>query len=407
MRKEAIVILVMIGVVLCLIVIVTGGIIVKSVIREIPKENKTIHLGSEINYTIEKKEDMPFCGDEMMFFKTGPISMNDCSYITPLGEVNPPTKVFSSERLKYHIEREINNSQFTRSVNIISPGHAWITKVAKITGPSGTSYSINLKPCQDLTFILEKVLFLNEDIFGDSVNIGNCSKYVTGGYEYEVCEKEIFVEVGEGQVLGRIGGSTGDSFLGLTAYDKRIKEIDITNEYRFNFNEFGAPTCPLYYFVFESRASMEKKLGEMNNGTFYRRVEFPFCGEIYQDLPTTLQGFWFLNGVKGSHPEDPHVALVHDNVNPGIGVFSIGSSFEKIEAGKYTFEPESKSGINPDFKITKQGVTYCYQLADKKNRQFVILVQLVDDNNMRMEIQDSNVCKPQSQLTANALSFSR
>lgn len=54
-----------------------------------------------------------------------------------------------------------------------------------------------------------------------------------------------------------------------------------------------------------------------------RRIIAPTCGTIMQDIAGTAQGRWFFDTSSG---EDRHLALVHDNVDPRVGVFSVGTS---------------------------------------------------------------------------------
>jgi len=65
-----------------------------------------------------------------------------------------------------------------------------------------------------------------------------------------------------------------------------------------------------------------------------------------------------------TYPEDPHMALVHNNINPAQAVFSIGTSFTGVETGGYSFTPSASGLVNPDFsRVTADGKVYCFETS--------------------------------------------
>ena len=112
-----------------------------------------------------------------------------------------------------------------------------------------------------------------------------------------------------------------------------------------------------------------------------QRTVAPLCGTIMQDMVGTAQGRWFFDG---SEHEDPHLALAHDNVDPGIGNLSIGTSLPGTPAGVYDFVPEPAGRVNADFpRVTADGTTWCY--SPRVNRGLHFLVQLVSASRLRIE----------------------
>jgi hypothetical protein len=63
------------------------------------------------------------------------------------------------------------------------------------------------------------------------------------------------------------------------------------------------------------------------------------------------------------YPEDPHLALVHDNLDPTVGVFSIGTSLATA-TGAWRFTPEHSGTHNREFsEITPGDTIYCFDPA--------------------------------------------
>ena len=80
-----------------------------------------------------------------------------------------------------------------------------------------------------------------------------------------------------------------------------------------------------------------------------------------QDLPGTAQGNWFGDETGGAIPERNRIALVHDNVDPGIPVFSISDEFPFWGAGAWRFTPAATGFVNRDFSAVMPGNVYCYE----------------------------------------------
>jgi hypothetical protein len=129
---------------------------------------------------------------------------------------------------------------------------------------------------------------------------------------------------------------------------------------------------------------MRAKLGA---GTLRRTVP-PLCGEVAQDVPNSAAGRWFRPG-SPTYPEDPHLALAHDNVNPANGVFSVGTSIPSLPAGTYAFTPASSGRVNLDFRfVTTVGELECYQVSGNRR----IVVQLASATRLRISPFGTGTC---------------
>lgn len=165
---------------------------------------------------------------------------------------------------------------------------------------------------------------------------GTCNTYMAGGNEFRNCRCTVKIEVGAGTVVGTAGGRPGQFALDVWGYDYRGEMNTFANQSRI---ESEAPsrihaTCALDVFDAATRSALEPELGS----SFTTRTDAPVCGEIEQDEPGTAQGIWLREGVGSFFPEDPHLALVHDNIDADLGAISIGTAFPAA-TGAYTFAP--------------------------------------------------------------------
>lgn len=97
--------------------------------------------------------------------------------------------------------------------------------------------------------------------------------------------------------------------------------------------------CPIDYFTPSLKAAYLSTIGGNNGSTLITRKTLPLCGTIMQDLAGTVQGDWFFPGASYP-PDNPHLALIHHNVDPSTGTFSVGSSVPGF-AGSHDFAPQN------------------------------------------------------------------
>jgi hypothetical protein len=136
-----------------------------------------------------------------------------------------------------------------------------------------------------------------------------------------------------------------------------------------------------------------------------RRTVPPVCGTVMQDVANTAQGRWYFGS---SANDDPHLALVHDNVIPGQPVFSVGTSVPSLPVGVYLFIPAASGRLNASFdRVTSDGNIYCYQLSNSSGRH--IFVQLASASTLKIEGVVGSACGDPAtwSLTAAAVQFQR
>lgn len=138
------------------------------------------------------------------------------------------------------------------------------------------------------------------------------------------------------------------------ATDGRQKPLEFANNKRYR-NTTRQTVCPYDLFSSELKNHLYQFIGSNNQ----RRVIEPICGTIAQDIPGTVQGNWYLGKGKSDELErqGKMVALIHDNVDPKLGLVVLGETFNKI-----VFSPTNSGLINREFaQITAGQEIYCYQ----------------------------------------------
>ena len=123
------------------------------------------------------------------------------------------------------------------------------------------------------------------------------------------------------------------------------------------------------------------------------------------DVANTASGRWFRPG-SPTYPEDPHLALAHDNYQPALAAFSVGTSIPSLPTGVYTFTPASTGRVNLDFQyVTTIGETECYSTS--RNQR--VLLQLVSASRLRVEGIGPGACGDPATwvLGAGAVEFER
>ena len=324
----------------------------------------------------------PPCGAPP-YFNTLPLSYGAMNSIIPLGNLNPTGHVFPTD----HVYMNLVNNQ-ARS-DVYAPGDVIITQVTKVDGPATpyTEYKMEFSPCRSVTGYFDHMSSLSPAILSQVSSFDYCNTYVTGGFTYTTCNKDTSIKVHAGDVLGTSGApgqtSTG---LDLGMYDTRYP-LPFISPPRHPSSTLYA-LCPFDYFTPEVRSTLVALLGY--GGTL--RTIPPVCGQVNQDLAGTAQGDWFLLG-NASAQEDSNLALVHDNIDPSKGVFSIGNAVGTLSSGGYTFTPISTGTVNRDFaQVSADGSVYCYNSFSRAPNGFNgrILIQMAGTASLQIQGQNGS-----------------
>lgn len=345
-------------------------------------------------------------------FTVSPLASSDFTGLVPLGNLNPTGHTFPTDHIYFYIREDTAAAAVTTAtVPLYAPGDATITGISRSENLTAgtTDYSVYFSPCTEFQAYFLHVSSLNARIdeeIGDFDTTG-CDTYTTGGSTYRLCQKNVEIEITAGEIIGTAGGEAGQLALDMGAYDARIQSLDFANAERFwqqsdHFDRLHV-VCPVDYFTESLRSELTARFGNYT-GTILRTVE-PRCGTIMQDVINTAQGIWFVAGTEGAYTqEDSHLALVYDNIDPTIGVFSVGNSISNLNSGTYQFTPATSGLLNTDFNlVTADGEIHCYEASAK-----VIVIQLTDANSLTIEEKDDAACGAGPwAFTANAAQFIR
>jgi len=340
------------------------------------------------------------------FFSVAPVADTDIQALVPLGNLNPPAHTFPTDHIYFFLP-DSNGDGSVDTVAVSAPGDAWITQIDASThlseNPVFTDYSITLAPCADYTLTFGHIQSLSPLLSSQLTTTAGCHQYSTGGKDYRYCNYNVRIEVSAGDLLGSAGGTYGQNALDLWAHDYRSRQNVFANDQRI-LN--GSPklfyaACPIDAFAPGVREQLAARFSDYSGNT--PRTIKPVCGEMAQDIAGSAQGIWLRNGVEAFYPEDPHLALVHDNFDPTLAVFSLGSSLPSL-SGLYRFAPTASGVINRDFsQVAADGSTYCYDYGSG-----AILLRMDSDEELRIEHQPSTTCADGNySLSVNAASFVR
>ena len=345
------------------------------------------------------------CGGTPML-TVSPVNIGDIRDLTPLGNLNPPAHTLPTDHLYFY-------ATFTGTrvpIPVLSPGDVVVSEVSRRTrlsgAPSVIEYSMVFFPCADLNLYFGNVV-LTTELEARIGAFGQCQQSSAGGSTYESCTKRLNLKLTAGSLIGTMGGDNGNT-IDFGGYDRRVPQLPFINPARSygTGTEFGhnRTICPIDYFVASVVSALRTKFG---NDRLRRTME-PLCGTIMQDLPNTAQGRWFFNETM---QDDPHLALVHDNIDPRVAVISVGNSIPSLPTRYWGFTPAASGRVNADFpRVTADGLRYCYQTfvgATSPIRH--VLIQLVSATRVRIEGFTGALCGDPSTwaFTAGAREFAR
>jgi len=345
---------------------------------------------------------LPSCGSTETFYTVSPVLASDYTSIVPLGNLNPwGGHVLPTDHIYFTIRKPAgtdpnNGNAAPAEVPLYSPGDITITMVNTSTHlsetPQFTDYGVSFSACAEVSGMFGHVSTLTAEIESQLTEpIEACNEYETGGKQYRNCRYEVSILVGAGTVIGTVGGREGQNCLDLWAYDTRQPELAYASASRFTGNQLYV-ACPVDHYSTALQAEMTPRFGR--GGGFPRTVE-PVCGEIMLDITGTVQGDWFPSGVSGAIPEDMDLALVFDNVDPTVPIFSVGRSTLSalsVDVNVYTFSPRTSGTVNREFSgVTADGSVYCYELSpysfweDRTNKaSLTLLLQLTSDTKLEV-----------------------
>jgi len=336
-----------------------------------------------------------------------PAVMPDFNAIVPLGNFNPGGgHVFPTDHIYFYLKLVAPGGDTVTST-VYAPGDAWVTAITRQTATAGTSsytdYTVRFALCREVSAYFHHIRTLSPALAAAYSAVplapGDCGSHVIGGTTYTTCTAQMKQHIGAGDLVGDVGGNRRVFAFDFGATDARIAPLTFANPSRFSAspdgNDIFHTVCPIDYFTATLRNTLRGFLGDFD-GTTLRTVP-PLCGTIEQDIAGTAQGIWFEPGAP-TYPESPHLALVHGNVDPTQGVFSVGDSVTAsgLAVGTYYFTPSTVAGthVNPDFADVVPGDVYCYEGLSNRSgpASMTVLLQMTDPTTLRIEKRAATSC---------------
>lgn len=362
--------------------------------------------------------NLPSCGNKEVFFTTSPLKPDDFTFITPLGNPNPP-HVFPTDHIYFYLRRSSpepvkrGGLPPAAEVPLYAPSDIEIFSINNkdYFDPPHTDYLLEFAPCKEFSARFDHLASLSPAILQQfQPSNTQCQMSSPGGTKIKNCQNNVSIKLHAGDVIGTVGGPNGSNNLDFRAVDQRSPALTFANASRWSQDDFHI-VCPVDYFEKSLKNLFNKRFGGFSG---FRTVK-PVCGKVAYDVASTAQGVWFAPGTTTTHPEDPHLALVPDNVDPTRQVISAGSSLGKsgLRAQPYYFTPTTSGVVNRDFKDVKANNTvYCYETLGRSqegsNSKVVIILQEMSVTTLRMEKLISAECgQGPWQFSSKASDFER
>lgn len=340
--------------------------------------------GGRIRFALVRDSAIPPsrqpCGPARDFFTHLPVDLTLLSSIFPLGTLSPPSHTLPTHHLYMNTVLGLPEDPATATiVDVFAPGRAEIVGVVR---NSPTDFQIHLQPCREVRTYFETRSLdrLIEDQLEPDAWV-----YLAGSPEAGPWAQRTSIVVNGGQRIGN-GPTPGAINVAWGLIDYREPPLPFANPARYDLSlidlsEFPpevvaiAPYimperlhqfCPADYFA----PTLPSYLADGFRALLGRSVP-PICGEIEQDEPGSAQGSWFTGPTAtDASEEDETLALVHDNVFPGIPMFSVSQAFcEALPGGgescswipgRRRFTPAASGFVNRDFDDVAPGAIYCY-----------------------------------------------
>lgn len=292
------------------------------------------------------------------YFSVSPVAASDIRAIVPLGSLNPSSHTFPTNHIYFYLR---TNGSTPVQTALYAPGNITITSItaSEHVSQGYTDYVLDFSPCAQITGLFDHVTSLSQAIQKqfDSGKTLQDYTYSTGGDKYHKTQKKVAIALAAGAQIGTTGGRAGQNALDVQVEDTRTS-LTFANNNRWTFERHIV--CPLDYYTGSIADTLMNLVGDYS-GTI-KRTASPRCGQYDQDVSGTPQGVWFKAGTTSTYPEDPHLALVHDNIDPNYGAISVGTTLAGVSSSVYYFTPAHTGTVNRDFAEVKDDQVYCYDV---------------------------------------------
>ncbi len=336
-----------------------------------------------------------------------PLNEKDVSLFVNLGHLNPPGHTFPSDHGGFYLK------DWQKKVNVYSPGTMKITEISTVKHITDgiTDYTLGLaSEYGSFKVVLGHLSGIDAKILtqAPALESGNCENYMAGGKSYQKCTIQAKIPVQAGEVIGVAGGNPGQYGVDFGTFDLNRKFDFATN--RFKDYQYPYTVSPLDYFTEEITQKLIPICGDYICGARLIRPIPPIGGTVRYDIAGTTQGLWFKKSAP-TFPEDVHLALIFDNVEANLPVFSVGTSINGLNTGVYTFQTKTSGILNRAFKeVGADGQIYRYEITSQCKGvsvpNTIILLKMNSQTELLVECQNVTA-GPNWQFTAKAVTFER
>lgn len=319
-----------------------------------------------------------------------PIELPKIVSITPLGNLDPSGHVLPTD----HIYINVPGSQRQHeSTPVVSPGAIEVRRIAsqeKLGPDAFTDHRIDFVVCGTFGGHFAHITGIADRLASALSAAGpHCQERTVAGSTFRTCSADLRLALAPGEPVGTTNPlATG---LDFGAYDTASRLVFAApGRYATNALLPNA-ICPLDLFAPEVRTALYAKLGA-SDPVRTRSVE-PRCGEVMQDRPGTAQGNWF-KADRLTYPEDPHLAFVHDNVDPTVPVLSVGTSVPGLSPAAYRFRRATAERTGRDSaEIAPGDAVWCFDgLQGRSPVPGRILLRLPTATTLDVEYQAESGC---------------
>ncbi len=336
--------------------------------------------------------DLPPCPATDAILTQSPLADADFVTLTPLGNLNPPGHVFPTEHQYFYLPPD---GWLPKSVDVVAPGALTLTEVASSEHVNAgiIDYDLTLAACDGVSFRFGHVATLDAALaarIGGATG-GDCQTYSTGGETYRRCTRSVEAPLQPGDRIGTAGGNPGQGALDMGAQDERKPRAAYANPS--GWEQYLYSRCFIdYYGDATLRDHLLDRIG---------RTQEPRCGTHVQDLAGTAQGNWRKAGA-GTFPEDPHIALVHDMMDPTRIALSLGTS---LGSPGVWMPPTATTGhANRDPSVVVPSETWCWDATFGSTR---LIVRMPTATTLQAEVQYGSCGTGPWALGPGAVAFAR
>lgn len=353
---------------------------------------------------------LPTCPADLSGMLT--VSMVDpasLAALVPLGNDAPPGHTFPVDHVYftsfYQTEDLIPQTAF------YAPGNGIITAITDVTN-YGQNHSVlaesllvDIGLCKGVLIKLGGLTSLTNEVKTAMMsNQGSCvdgpAKH-TGETSITQCYYQMNYPVKAGDQIGSTGKG---GFPEVWAYDYRMTPDPRIQWARYGYGDYGYAFCLFDMYSGSLKNTLDAKFGSYNKAdksgstmTFTPRTVAPVCGLVDQYDWGTVQGDWFAPGADPSKDNGPEfsgkaLALEHSNFDPTYARIVVAGTVLNT-ADAIEFKPTHSGLINREFsEVTTDGKTYCYDVTGHSNYGSTgkLLMQLVDDNHLKVEHKDGS-----------------